>query len=322
MRKILILFLILCFAQISGYCAKIDIQSKHQSIDVDKNKGVFTGDVQVQIGDVIVKSPKADLDLDPATKKPSIATFIENPYSFQEKGSKKHEIKAQIIKVSLLKKTLFASGNSQTIILEDREPVIILNADSQEYDTTTNIMKANGAVIINHTDLETISDKAEAYIDKTGDIRNVKLFGHVTMKQKGNIIKGDKFSFKDLNSIFTIEGNTSSDVVFEDGTKVFVKADTQQFDRRTNTMIASGHIQINYKDYVAQGPKAHMLVDKATNKPDKIIFTGRSKITQNDSTIEADRIELIIEPKGFKADGNVKTSITTSDDEEDMEFIK
>ncbi len=81
---------------ISANCVQIDIQSRHQSIDVDKNKGKFTDNVQVQIGDVIVKSPKADLVLDPKTKKPSLVTFLENPYAFQEKGNKKHEIKAHL----------------------------------------------------------------------------------------------------------------------------------------------------------------------------------------------------------------------------------
>ena len=41
----------------------ITIESKKQEMQLDKNKGFFEGDVKVQIGDVVVQSPRADLDL-------------------------------------------------------------------------------------------------------------------------------------------------------------------------------------------------------------------------------------------------------------------
>ena len=55
----------------------ITIESKKQEIELDKNKGFFEGDVKVQVGDVVVQSPRADLDLEPETKKPSLATFFD-----------------------------------------------------------------------------------------------------------------------------------------------------------------------------------------------------------------------------------------------------
>ena len=71
--KILILSILLLF--MSSVFA-ITIESKKQEIQLDKNKGFFTGDVKVQVGDVVVQSPRADLDLEPQTKKPSLATFF------------------------------------------------------------------------------------------------------------------------------------------------------------------------------------------------------------------------------------------------------
>lgn len=313
MKKLLIIILSL-FVFVPGVnAAKIDISAKHQQIDVDKNKGLFSGDVQVQIGDIIVKSPSAKLDLDPKTKKPSLATFLENPYAFQEKGSKKHEIKSQIIKVSLLNKKLYASGNTQSIIMQDRQPVVVVTSDTQEYDTNTKIMKANGGVVITYDTLETYSEYAEAKIDNGGEIDYLKLRGNVVIKEKGNIAKGNDFDYNMKKGDFVISGNTTSDVVFEDGTRVYTIADRQLMNRYSKTMIAAGHVTIEYKDYVAKGPKAHLLVDQKTNKANEIVFTGRSKITQKSNSIEADRIKLILNPKGFTADGNVKTSINTED---------
>ena len=88
-----------------GSATAITIESKNQQIELDKNKGYFEGDVKVQVGDVVVQSPRADLDLEPKTKKPSLATFFDKPYAHQIKDNKKHEVKADIIKVSLIKKT-------------------------------------------------------------------------------------------------------------------------------------------------------------------------------------------------------------------------
>jgi len=120
----------------------ITIESKNQQIEYDKNKGFFEGDVKVQVGDVVVQSPRADLDLEPETKKPSLATFFDKPYAHQIKDNKKHEVKADIIKVSLINKVITAQGNAQTNVLQNKKPVIIITADEQEYDTKTNLMKA------------------------------------------------------------------------------------------------------------------------------------------------------------------------------------
>ncbi len=310
MKKIILVLIISLFTTLCGYCANVVIEAKKQTIKLDQNKGFFEGDVQVSVGDIKVKSPRAELDLDPVSKKPSLATFFDNPYAFQDKESKKNEIKADIIKVSLIKKTVLAQGNSQSIMMENRQPVMTINADSQEYDTNSKLMKANGSVIIHYQDLETFSDKASAIVDKSGDIQNLKLIGNVVMKEKANVIKGNMFEYVPQREEFQVSGNTSSDVTFEDGTRVYVEARYQQFNKAQNTLVAGGNVRVKYKDYFAQGPKAQLLVDPKTNKPNTIIFTGRSKITNEGSTVEADKIRMTLNPKAFFADGNVKTSIS------------
>ncbi len=308
-KKLLLTFLAFMTCALA-FAGSVDIEAKHQRIEVDKNKGYFNGDVKVKVGDVIVKSPRAELDLDPASKKPSLATFLDNPYAFQDKGNKKHEIKAQIIKVSLIKKTIMAEGNSQTIMLENRQPIVVVNAESQEYDTNTKVMKAKGGVIINYQDLETFSNYAEAIIDKSGDINDLKLRGNVVMKEKNNVIKGDNFDYTPSRDEYRVSGNTHSDVVFDDGSRVLVWARYQQLNRSGNSMVAGGNVKIHYKDYVAVGPKAQLLIDDKTKKPSSIVFTGRSKITEKGNTVEADRIKMTLHPKSFYADGNVKTTIS------------
>ena len=310
MKKLALILILTLFTTLCGYCANVVIEAKKQTIKMEQNKGFFEGDVQVSVGDIKVKSPRAELDLDPVSKKPSLATFFNNPYAFQNKESKKNEIKADIIKVSLIKKTVLAQGNSQSIMMDNRQPIMTINADSQEYDTNTKLMKANGAVVVHYQDLETFSDKASAVVDKNGDIQNLKLIGNVVMKEKANVIKGNMFEYVPQREEFQVSGNTSSDVTFEDGTRVYVEARYQQFNKAQNTLVAGGNVRVKYKDYFAQGPKAQLLVDPKTNKPNTIIFTGRSKITNEGSTVEADKIRMTLNPKAFFADGNVKTSIS------------
>ncbi len=321
MKKIFIAFIFLSFTIIGANCADVVIEANNQSINVDKNKGFFSGDVKVTVGDVVVKSPRAELELEPKSKKPSLAVFFDNPYAFQNKDNKKHEIKANIMKVSLINKTLRAEGNTQSIMMKDRQPLIMINSDSQEYDTNTKVMKADGSVIVHYQDVETFSDSASAIIDKNGEVQNLKLIGNVVMKEKSNVLKGNKFEYKPQNQEYQMSGNTSTDVTFEDGSRLFVQARFQQYNRNTNNIIAGGNVRIKFKDYTATGPKAQVFIDKTTQKPNKVIFTGRSKITQNASTVEADVITMTMNPKEFNATGNVKTSISGGSGDNDMEIM-
>ena len=111
MKKIIIsaLLILLCYqAATFADSGNVVIEAKKQEIKVEQNKGYFDGDVKVTVGDVTVQSPRAELNLDPETKKPSLAVFFDNPYAFQNKDNKKHEIKARIMKVSLIKKSILA----------------------------------------------------------------------------------------------------------------------------------------------------------------------------------------------------------------------
>lgn len=325
MRKKHFKFLILLLALLLlGNVFAITIESKKQDIHYDQNKGYFTGDVKVKVGDVVVTSPRADLDIEPATKKPSLATFFDKPYAYQIKDNKKHEVKSDIIKVSLIKKVITAQGNAQTNILRDRKPIVVITSDTQEYDTNTNLMKATGSVIINYEDMVATSDNAFALMDKKGDVQNLKLSSRATLKQDKSLIKGDSIQYSKLRGDVIVSGNTLSDVTFDNGERVLINARCQQYNKNNNTIMASGSVCVKYADYVADGPKAIMHINPKTNKPEKIIFTGRSKIVEKGAnSVEADKITMTVNPKKFEAAGNVKTFIeqgSKDSKDDDLEF--
>jgi len=114
-------------------------------------------------------------------------------------------------------------------------------------------------------------------------------------------------------------GHTTSNAVLDDGSRLILKADYQQYDKKANTFLGSGSVKIWFKDYYAEGPKVTFFPDKKTNKPNEIYFTGRSSITQDVKTVYADKIKMVLKPKNFFAEGNTKTVIRDIGKFEDKE---
>ena len=118
----------------------------------------------------------------------------------------------------------------------------------------------------------------------------------------------------------SVTGNTKTVAISDDGKKLIIHSDYQQYHKKQNSYIGSGHVKIWYDDYYAQGPKVSVFPDATTGKPNEVYFVGRSKIVQQDKDIIADKIKMTMNPKDFVAEGNVRTVIHNIDtkDEEDL----
>lgn len=290
--------------------ADLSIESDKQTFKMEENKAKFEGNVKVKMDDIKATSPRAEVFIDPKTKQLSDAVMYDQPYVVQVKTDKKNEIKANILKMSLLNKKLRAEGSTQTTVTETgaMKPSVIITADVQEYDTNTKTLTANGSVIIYYKDVETFSDSAVANLNQNGDLQKITLTGNGRIKQKDSVITANKFIYDAVKEIAYGLGSAHSDVDM-DGTRINVWSDRQEYYKASNIIQASGKVHVTYKDYDARGPKATVYPDKKTNKPNEIVFLGRSVITEQMRSIEADRIKMFIEPKNFFAEGNVKTVI-------------
>ncbi len=309
MKKI-VAILIVVFAA-AGYCfaADLTVRSEKQEFKDEQHKIFLSGDVKVKMDDINVSSPRAEVDLDPQTKEIKTVTFLDDAYSYQVKGNKKQEIKANIIKMSLLDKVLTAEGNAQSSVTEKQKPVIVITADKQEYNNKTNIVNANGSVIVFYKDFESFSNTASVDLTKKNEIKRIQIMGSASVKQKNNKITAHKIVYDTEREQALATGSVFSDVNMEDGTALKVNSNFQMYDKKANTLVASGNAVIRYQDYTARGPKASVFPDKTTNKLNEVIFLGRSKIEQQGRTIEADRIRMTMHPKDFDAQGNVVTFI-------------
>lgn len=311
MKKILIIsFLIL--SSLAVYASDLLIESKTQTFSDKEKKIKLDGGVQVKIDNLTVVSPRADVSVR-RNNKLDTATFYDNPYAFEINTNKKREVKANILQVSLINKVVRAEGNTQSVITEGTTPIVIIDADEQEYDTKSDVMVATGKVGIKYKDIETLSDKAVILTDSKGGIKKIDLIGNATVKQDQNISEGNHFVYNPLNDDMNVSGNTKTTAYTKDGKKLVIHSDYQQYNKKQNSYIGTGHVKIWFDDYYAQGPKVSVFPNMQTGKPNEVYFVGRSKIVQADKDIVADKIKMTLDPKDFQAEGNVRTVIHNID---------
>ncbi len=115
-RKFLIIIslLMLCIGAIGVIAEDLIIESKTQGYSETESKINFNGDVKVKYGDINIIGDKADVSV--KNSKLHTATFYDKPYAYEIKNNKKREVKANILKFSLLNKVIKAEGDTQTII--------------------------------------------------------------------------------------------------------------------------------------------------------------------------------------------------------------
>ncbi len=292
-----------------AFAASLSVESDTQEFKDSDSKIYLEGNVKVKTGDLSIKSPKAVVELDKKSNKVNNVEFKENAYSYIMQSGKKHEIKAQLLNISLLNKVFTANGNTISSITEKDKPVVIVTADRQEYHKNTNQMKAFGNVNIQYKDVDTLSNQAIVDLTKDNDVKKIQLIGNAKLTQDKSTINAAKLTYDNISQEAVALGNVYTDITTEDNKRLEVWSDYQSYDKRINVVTASGKTKIKYEDYIAHGPKVNVYGDKKTKKLNEAIFVGRSKIETKGRTIEADRISITMNPKDFKAEGNVKSVI-------------
>ncbi len=308
MKKFIIVFAIAVFSLgIIAQASDLIIESKSQTFSEGDNKIKFNGDVKVSVDDLKVVGESADVNMD-NEQNLDTATFYDKPYAFEIKKNKKREVKANILKISLINKIVHAEGDTQSVVFDGKTPIIVINSDVQEYDTRTGVMTATGNVTMKYKEIESFSNKAIITTDKNGDLRTLELIGNGKITQKANDSYADRFFYDSSTKVLTATGNTTSNMINDDGKKLTLKSNIQEFMQDKNAFSASGNVRVWYDDYYAVGPKINVYPNKE-GKPNDVFFIGRSSITQGVRTIYADKIKMKLDPKDFQAEGNTRTVI-------------
>ena len=311
MKKFLIVFLII-FSSLTVFASDLIIESKTQTFSDKEKKIKLDGDVKVKMDELTVESPRAEVSIRRGNKLDT-ATFYDKPYAVEINANKKREVKANILQVSLINKIVRAEGDTQSIITEGNTPIVTINANEQEYDTKSNVMVATGKVEIKYKDIESWSDKAVIIADEKGGLKKIDLIGNAKVKQVQNTSEGHHFIYNPITEEMNVSGNTKTVAIMDDGRKLTIHSDYQQYSKKQNSYIGTGHVKIWFEDYFAQGPKVSVFPDKETGKPNEVYFVGRSKIVQQEKDIIADKIKITLDPKDFQAEGDVRTIIHNVD---------
>lgn len=309
MKRFLTTFLsILVLTGLAVQASDLIIESKNQSFNEADNKIKFNGNVKVTVDDLKVVGDSADVNIT-KDQKLDTATFYDKPYAFEVKKNKKREVKANILKVSLITKIIRAEGDTQSVVFEGKTPIVVINANTQEYDTKTGVMTAVGTVTMKYKEIETFSNSAQITTDKSGDLKKLVLTGNAKVKQENNESYADRFVYDATTGNLTAYGNTTSNAIMDDGSKLTLKSSYQEYNQKRSIFNASGNVRIWYQDYYAVGPKVTLYPTPGSTKPNEAYFTGRSSITQGVRTIYADKIKMTMKPKTFEAQGNTRTVI-------------
>ena len=308
-RKFLIILslLVICLGAIGVIAEDLIIDSKTQSFSETDNKIKFDGDVKVKYGDINLVGDRADVSV--KNSKLDTATFYDKPYAYEIKNNKKREVKANILKFSLLNKVIKAEGDTQSIITEGKTPIAVINADEQEYDVKTNVMTARGSVAIKYKDINAYADKTIIHTNSHGDLKRIELIGQARIDQSKHHLTAGHFVYDVNAEEMTAIGDAVSTTVLDNGKEFVLKANYQQYNRKQGIFIGNGNVRAWYDTYYAKGPKVVCYPDKVTNKPQEVFMIGRSTIKENEKDITADKIKVIINPKNFTAEGNVRTVI-------------
>lgn len=291
------------------YAASLTVESDSQEFKDSENKIFLEGNVKVKSGEINVTSPHAVVQIDPKNSKVNKVEFGQNAYTYAMDKGKKHEIKAQVLEMSLLNKIFSATGNTISSITEKDKPIVIVTADKQEYNKATNVMKATGNVNIVYKNIETYSNTAIVDLTQNNDVKKIQLIGNAKLHQDKNKINANKLTYDNIKEEAVAVGHVYTNMITEDNKHLEVWSDYQSYNKRSNFVTASGGTKIKYEDYTARGPKVNVYPDKSGKKLNEAIFVGRSKIETKGRTIEADRISITMNPKDFKAEGNVKSVI-------------
>ena len=118
-------------AGIAVQASDLVIESKSQSFSEEQNKIKFDGNVKVSVDDLKVVGDSADINMT-GDQKLDTATFYDKPYAYEVKKNKKREVKANILKVSLITKVVRAEGDTQSVVFVGNTPIVVMNYNVQE----------------------------------------------------------------------------------------------------------------------------------------------------------------------------------------------
>lgn len=306
----------------------IRITADKQSYNLENKKYLLSGKVTVAFQDMRITGNRAEVDMDEAGK-PKVAQFFNRPVFKRIKPNEGEDnVVGDIIKVYLSEDRYGAIGNVESRIATVAADPFLIRSDVQEFDNKNKVVSASGNVKVDYKGSEAFSKLANVRMKPTGKAERVIFSGNAKIKQENSVITGERITVMVDSGNLIAEQHVTTNVTLApkpqamasakpgvpastQPSKVVITSDYQQYDKSSDTMMASGNVKIIYDDYVAVGPKATFKLKG--NELDRIFLTGRPTITEAGRVITADKITITTNPKNFDAVGNVKVNLKSAE---------
>jgi len=224
---------------------------------------------------------------------------------------------------------------------------IITDSDRQEYDKQAQRFDAAGHVKVIHGDITVHADKLKLVYGTDSKPETAIFTGNVTANQNDNNTQADTITYSLTTRRLQATGHVKSKVIQQkaDGSKkgglseqpgadkaaaqpqtaeadgsaqddtMIILSDSQDYSQETGRVAADGNVRLYYQDTIGIGPKV-IMVRNQDGKPERVIFRGRSQVTQPGRRWIADRITLTVADKKVLAEGNTKALILKNPNQE------
>lgn len=214
---------------------------------------------------------------------------------------------------------------------------ILTDADHQEYVRDGGKFEATGHVHVKHGDIVVKADKLQLVygVDNkpetalfSGDVdatqfdnhtiadsmtyflstQRLQAMGHVKSKviqraNKDDLKKGGLTGQKDPNA-----ANAAELGDMPDDQTIMITSDAQDYTKDTGRISADGNVHVKYGDTTGIGPKVVVLRNEE-GQAEKVLFTGRSQISQPGKRWIGDRIAFTVADRRVLAEGNTRAII-------------
>jgi lipopolysaccharide export system protein LptA len=186
---------------------------------------------------------------------------------------------------------------------------IIIEADQQGIDLSTNVSEFNGNVVVSSGDTRIKAPRGRVMMDANAKPEKARFEGGVVVSKGKDTINAPTLIFDFKQQAFTATGGVVTKVQPEgQASPVVIKSPTQQYLQSRSQMLASGGVTVNAQDATATAGTA-LLVLGAGNSAERITFEGNAHIVQKDADIVGQKIILMPEANIFMAEGNAVSKI-------------
>ncbi len=291
-----------------------EIEIKHaDNLEASKKEILISGDVRIEYKDAKIEAPQGTIITDENGEQDKAIFSGRAKLKLNDR-----KLEADKITVSIKTKTIYAEGNTISELKDKKNKVIIISCDYQELHWSGENAKAYGNLTTIYEDTKVISDEAviiyknkkpeQAIFTSTDNLAHLEQPSNITNAKEFifDIKTGNIEAFNNVNS--TIWPDLEKKHSEQDPVNLF--AEEVYIDNKTGTVIAKsnkGKVNVIYQTTNGESNEATMLRNKASNKPEKIVFKGNANVTQEDKQLTSEEVVFSFDDK--KLTSNTKTNI-------------